>query len=306
MGAAGGSGALQHDSVLGRWERAWHRPSSPLRGLVAGYHGYRQRLAVPAVHRGVPSAVLPLVISFGPSQTVTPSRGDGTSVTVGAFVAGLHDAAVLIDASEFHGVQVDLRPVAGLRLIGLPLHEITGRTVSLDAVFGADADRLVDDLACAPDWPTRFRRLDGWLVRRLKIGLSADAEVEHVWRRIAATQGRVGVGTLAEEVGWSARRLRRRVGEQLGLPPKRLARLARFEHVAELLSQPGSHDLAATALACGYYDQAHLSNEVRAFSGLTATELIGGHLPDHGGVFDLEAGDGDRAVPSKTAIPSPS
>jgi AraC-like DNA-binding protein len=224
-------------------------------------------------------------------------------VTVGSFVSGLHDAPVLIDASEFHGIQVDLRPVAGLRLLGLPPQEFTGRTVNLDAVFGADAERLVDDLACAPDWSSRFRRLDGWLVRRLGTGPSPDPEVVHVWRRIVATRGGVGVGSLAQEVGWSTRRLRSRVGEQLGLPPKRLARLTRFEHVAQLLSQPGPHDLATIALAGGYYDQAHLSNEIRAFSGLTATELISGHLPDHGGVFDLEADDRDRAASSKTASP---
>jgi AraC-like DNA-binding protein len=306
MGDEGGSAALQHDSVLGRWERAWHRPSAPLRGLVEGYHGYRQRLAVPAVHRGVPSAVLPLVVSFGSEQTITPSGRVGASVTVGSFVSGLHDTPVLIDAPEFHGIQVDLRPVAGLRLLGLPPHEFTGRTVELDAVFGADAQRLVDDLACAPDWTSRFRRLDGWLLRRLATGPSPDPEVVQVWSRIVATRGRVGVGSLAEEVGWSARRLRGRVGEQLGMPPKRLARLSRFEHVAQLLSQPGPHDLATIALVGGYYDQAHLSNETRAFSGLTAKELISGHLPDHGGVFDLGADDHDRAVPSKTARPSPS
>jgi AraC-like DNA-binding protein len=279
--------SVRHDSMLGRWERAWQRPSAPLRGLVDGYHGYRQRVNVPAVHRGVPSASLPLVVSFGPTQTVTPVQRASASVTVGSFVAGLYESPVLVQAGEFHGVQVDLRPVAAARLLGLPVHELTSQTVPLDAVFGDDAERLIDDLACASGWLSRFRRLDQALSDRLAAEPHVDGEVMYVWERIVACRGQVRVSALAEEVGWSPRRLRERVGAQLGLPPKRLARLKRFEHAAHLLSRPGPHDLAAVAYATGHYDQAHLSNEVRSFSGLTPTQLVSGHLPDHGGVFDL-------------------
>ncbi|HVL99490.1 MAG TPA: AraC family transcriptional regulator [Egibacteraceae bacterium] len=282
----GDSSAILHQSELGRWERAWQRPSPPLRGLVDGYHGYRQRLAVPATHRGVPSAVLPLVVSFGPVQTITPSHRRDAAVAVSSFLSGLHDEHVLIEAQEHHGIQIDLGPVAGFRLLG-PLRDFTGLTVPLAAVFGADAERLVDDLACAPDWPSRFRRLDRELTRRLASGMRPDPAVEHAWRRIVALRGRVSVTSLAHEVGWSSRRLRARFGEQLGLSPKRLALLARFGHAAQLLSRPDPPGLAQIASSAGYYDQAHLTNAVRAFSGLTPRQLAAAHLPDAGGVFDL-------------------
>ncbi|MFO7960570.1 MAG: helix-turn-helix domain-containing protein [Nitriliruptoraceae bacterium] len=281
------AGSIRHGSSLGRWERAWHRPSSPLRGLVRGYHGYRRRMDVPAVHRGLPSASMVLVVSFGPTQTVATLGRPRTRVTVRSFVAGLYETPVLVDAVESHGIQVDLHPVAARRLLGVPARELLGQTVPLDAVFGAEAERLVDDLACAPDWSSRFARLDRALASRLVDGSDPDDEVTHAWERIRSTRGQIQVAALAAELGCSPRRLRDRVGEQVGLPPKRLARLARFEHAAELLSRPGPHDLTAIAHATGHYDQAHLSNEIRSFSGLTPTQLASSHLPYHGGVFDL-------------------
>lgn len=283
----GRSSTSVHHSELGHWERAWQRPTGALRSLVDDYHGFRQQLAVPATHRGVPSAVLPLVFNFGPAQTITPSHRHSAAVTVGSFLSGLHDEYVLINADGFHGIQVDLRPVAGFRLLGRPLREFTGQTVPLDAVFGRDAERLLDDLACAPDWPSRFRRLDHELVRRLATGVPPDPEVEHAWRCIVTSRGRCSVTSIAEAVGWSPRRLRARCGVQLGLSPKRLALLTRFEHAAQLLGEPNPPELAEVALSAGYYDQAHLTNEVRAFSGLTPRQLVAGHLPDAGGVFDL-------------------
>jgi AraC-like DNA-binding protein len=282
----------RHRSALGEWERAWRRPSARLRGLVDGYHGYRQRLTTAASHRGIPAATLPLVFSLGPEQTVTGD--DVPPVAVGSFVAGLYDRHVLIDAEEFHGIQVDLTPAAAFRLFGRPLRELTGRTVPLEDVLGRDAPRLTDDLASAPDWQSRFRRLDRALLTWLQVDVSPRPEVTHALERIAATRGRVRVATLAAEVGWSTRHLTARFGEQLGLSPKRMARLVRFEHAAALLARPSPPPLADVAATAGYYDQAHLSNEVRAHSGLTPLELVSRRLPDDGGVFDTDGAPARR------------
>jgi AraC-like DNA-binding protein len=280
----------EHRSDLGHWERAWRRPAPPLRGLVGGYHGYRQRLATPAVHRGVPGAVVPLVLSFGPPQSIASHRSSGPVVTVDSFLAGVYDHHVLIDAPSFHGIQVDLTPIGAHQLLGRPLRELTGRTVPLPALLGPDADRLVDDLASAPDWPSRFHRLDRELSARLAAGALPDREVIRAWHRLVATGGTGRVAELAEEVGWSQRHLTARFGEQLGLTPKRMGRLLRFERAAAHLARPDPPRLAELAVALGYTDQAHLSNEVRSFSGLSPSALVASHLPDAGGVFDTANG----------------
>ena len=281
--------ATRHRSQLGTWERAWQRPSRPLRDLVQGYVGYRQRLATPASHRGLPTPTLPLVISFGPSQEISLPHTRPGPTTVDSFVAGVHDRHVTIDAAEHHGIQIDLRPPAAYRLLGRPLRDLTSEIVPLEDVLGPDARRLVEDLATAPDWPTRFRRLDGYLAgRTAAAGDPPSPEVVRAWERIVAAHGQVRVADLADDVGWSARHLNTHFGEQLGLPPKRMARLARFEHAMQLLFRMDAGSLAEVAVVAGYYDQAHFTNEVREFSGLTPTRLLARQLPDHGGVFDLE------------------
>ena len=73
---------------------------------------------VPAVPRGVPSASMLLVVSFGAAQTVTTVGRASSGVTVGSFVAGLYEAPLLIDAVESHGIQIDLCPVAARRPLG--------------------------------------------------------------------------------------------------------------------------------------------------------------------------------------------
>jgi AraC-like DNA-binding protein len=77
----------------------------------------------------------------------------------------------------------------------------------------------------------------------------------------------VRVDGLADEVGWSRKRLWSRFRAQLGITPKRAAQLVRFDHAAHLLA--AGHALAGVAGESGYAGQSHLHREVKAFAGLT-------------------------------------
>ncbi|MFG2710744.1 helix-turn-helix domain-containing protein [Streptomyces goshikiensis] len=64
------------------------------------------------------------------------------------------------------------------------------------------------------------------------------------------------VDSLANEVGWSRKRLWSRFRSQIGLAPRHAARLVRFDHAAHLLA--AGNAAAQVAAAIGYVDQAHL------------------------------------------------
>nr|WP_306421548.1 helix-turn-helix domain-containing protein [Actinoplanes campanulatus] len=72
---------------------------------------------------------------------------------------------------------------------------------------------------------------------------------------------------MAGEVGWSRQRLWSRFRSQLGVVPKRAARLARFDHATHLLA--AGQPIAGVATAAGYADQSHLHRDAREFTGLT-------------------------------------
>lgn len=55
----------------------------------------------------------------------------------------------------------------------------------------------------------------------------------------------------------------------MGLTPKLFARLRRFQSVLGVASARENLDWADVALRCGYYDQAHLHRDFRAFAELT-------------------------------------
>jgi AraC-like DNA-binding protein len=80
------------------------------------------------------------------------------------------------------------------------------------------------------------------------------------------------VGQIADELGCSRRHLSDRFGTELGLPPKALGRVLRFQRAVGLLR--GGGELADVAYTCGYADQPHFNRDFRALAGVTPTEFL--------------------------------
>jgi AraC-like DNA-binding protein len=239
------------------------RPADRLPGISMA--GFRQR--VPAV------ADIAMVAHPSVTLFIDLSETDGLAYSAhgrrrrGSFVAGLLPGDVRTGGRVGACLQIRLGPVAAAAVLG-EAAELTGTVVPLEDVWGRDAARAEDRLRAAASWDERFAIAAGLLLRRRPgAGRRVDPEVAHVWRRAFAGRGRVRVDGLADEVGWTRKRLWSRFRAQLGTTPKRAAQLVRFDHAAHLLA--AGHPAADVAARSGYVDQSHLHREVRTFSGLT-------------------------------------
>jgi AraC-like DNA-binding protein len=82
------------------------------------------------------------------------------------------------------------------------------------------------------------------------------------------------VSNVAKVIGVSERTLRRDIIATVGLSPKVLARILRFQKTLTLLRLRKQPDLCDIAFDCGYADQAHMGREFQEFSGLTPTAFV--------------------------------
>ena len=73
---------------------------------------------------------------------------------------------------------------------------------------------LADQLRDTPSWRQRFGLVDEFLLRRAQDGPDPAPEVAWAWRRLVATGGRLPIGRLAGEVGWSHKHLISRFTQQ--------------------------------------------------------------------------------------------
>lgn len=251
---------------------AWMDIAVPRRsGRLPGISmaGFRRRASalVDIAMVAHPSVTLIIDLSEGEGLVYdTHGRHERGSVVIGLLPGDLRATG----RSVGECLQIRLEPAAAAAVFSAAT-ELSGTVVSLEDVWGRDAGRAEDRLRAAASWDERFTIAVEILGRRLGARPPVDPEVVHTWRRTLASRGRVRVDGLADEVGWSRKRLWSRFRSQLGITPKRAARLVRFDHAAHLLA--AGHAAAGVAAESGYVDQPHLHREVKAFAGVTPTAV---------------------------------
>jgi AraC-like DNA-binding protein len=272
----------RHASELGSWEMVRAAPDPRLAPYVREYCGYTERTPGPMRRREFPSPQVVLILDFGPPIRIVephPARHPA------GFIAGLDDAVTLTETpGASSGVQVNFTPLGARLFFGLPMRVLAHRVVAIEDVLGLEGPLLTERLHDTPGWEARFALLDAFVAARLHAARDVPGWVSWAYQRIEASGGALEMGELADTLGFSHRHVIDRFREHVGLPPKLLARLIRFDR---LMSRVKSGDVSSwgqLALEYGYYDQAHLIRDFRQFTGSSPREFLLLRLPDEGGV----------------------
>ncbi|MQM28231.1 helix-turn-helix domain-containing protein [Glycomyces albidus] len=252
--------------------------------------------AAPYAHRRTPSGAVELVCRIGSAPMVlgplTGPRADvlepGTALVGMRFIPGAFRAVAAPPASELSGIALDARELWGPS--ALALADAVDAAASPQAALAAMQRHVLDRVDAAPD-PL----------------VSAAVHALMPWRATEVT-------SLHHSLHLSETQLRRRFRSAVGLAPKPLHRILRFQGFLALVQRsiargraPADDGLAALAVRAGYADQSHLTRECvrltgaapRAFLAETHRNCACGH--DHAASFTpvlrayTEAHPGDRA-----------
>jgi AraC-like DNA-binding protein len=240
---------------------------------VTSLVAYDVDLGEPGVHRGLPSTSLTLVLPMGEPLDVGWADGRARG-SRWATVSGLHAApAAIHHDGRQRGVQVGLTTAGARALLGVPAAELSGELLVIDDVTPSLAG-LPERLAgLAPQEGAQV------VVRALTRALARHGDARpkaEVGRALARLTRGAAVASVAEEVGYSRRRLTTLVRQETGLGPKAYQRVARFEASRAVL---GRKPLAEVAAECGYTDQAHLARDWSELAGCAPTTWLREEFP---------------------------
>ena len=176
------------------------------------------------------------------------------------FLAGqLTGPLMLRGAGPANIIGVRFRPGGVGQLLGMPMQELTGQTISADAL-GLRGFDGVCTLSQVQDAILRQERGD------------PDPMVDSAAQLLSLLPD---VAAAAMSLGVSTRQLERRFKTRIGMSPKHFARIARFQRVFRAVEDGGAGWVDAAA-ECGYYDQAHLIRDFRDLAGEAPAHLLAG------------------------------
>ena len=239
---------------------------------------YREREPSPAVARHVASVFVQTVAPGGSPHRhrAIPHGGVEIVCPVGGLpqiVGPQTEARVESLAPGATVVGARFRLGAAPAVLGVPASELVDLTIGADELWGAAAVELAERVAAAATTADATVLLEQALFARE--AAMTDPVVAAVANRLLPGHAD-DVAALSSELFISQRQLRRRVQAGIGLAPKVVHRMLRFQGFLALAQGREGHpaELARLAAEAGYADQSHLTRESLRLSALSPAALL--------------------------------
>jgi len=164
-------------------------------------------------------------------------------------------------------IGVRFHPDGAAALVDVPQRELVGLTIDVDALtpalgrslrascgsMSSPSEALVPVQTCLLEWMQASR---------------PDPRMRYAVDTIQRHRGGLSIDALALRLGWTRRHLERRFQLLVGISPKRLARIARFQSALRVLEETAvPRRSTRAAVAVGYADQAHFIREFHELAG---------------------------------------
>jgi AraC-like DNA-binding protein len=247
------------------------KPRHPLSRFVECFWTLESRAPSSNPERILPDGCVELILNFAAefSQHTEGQR----KLQPRNFLVGQMTGPILISptgAVQLIGIR--FHPGGTVPFLRLPLDEITDQVVELGS-FSSKLERdLLNAASAASSLTERVFAVEKFLTREL-LRREDDSRLTMLAARIVDGGGLVSVDQLAHDAGISTRQLERRFLREVGIGPKLLGRIIRFQQVFRAVERCDTA-WAEVAIECGYYDQAHLIRDFHQFARQTPAVLF--------------------------------
>ena len=227
---------------------------------------------------GPPERILPdgcveLILNFG--DRFSQHDDNRCKIQPRHFLVGQMSGPILISpngAVELLGIR--FHPGGTLPFLRVPMSELTDRVEELSGLSGELERELLSVSEHLHSLKEKTAAVESALTARLLRG-ACDSATMRLAARIVSFAGLISVDQLANDAGLSSRQLERRFMREIGIGPKLLSRILRFQQVFRAVERSDTA-WASVAVECGYYDQAHLIRDFNQFAGQTPAVLFAG------------------------------
>jgi AraC-like DNA-binding protein len=249
-----------------------HRPAPPLSQYVEYIWRGADYGAVTSLQRVYPDGTMALVIHLKRPLVSFLLDDEPFSVRV-PMLAGPYSRPFYVDPSQSNGViGILFRPGAARMFFPIAPHELHNIDIALSDFCPGEAERLLNDVCSATGERAQFMVIEQYLNRKLAEAAPMHPAVRYAVAQLSAEGGVRGVRKVQMDSGLSHTRFIHLFREHVGLTPKLFCRVRRFRAMLDQIKKGMPVSWAELAADCGYFDQAHLIRDFRAFAGTTPLE----------------------------------
>jgi len=172
-------------------------------------------------------------------------------------------------------IAITFKPDAAKLFFKLPVSELEDNFVAIEEIAGQRAKELEYKLQVSANNKERLNLLEEFLIKQLREFYTKEHKrINYSIDLINRNKGLITVENLADYACLGTKQFKRRFTDFVGIKPKKFTRIVRFQHAIYSQQIKSVKNPTELAYKCGYYDQAHFTNEFKEFTGYTPKEFF--------------------------------
>jgi AraC-like DNA-binding protein len=189
------------------------------------------------------------------------------------WVAGLQTEPTYVESyGKSKMVVIQFKTAGAWFFLKQPLKYFTGNYIDLDCIFKTDAAETWERLSETVSVPEKILLVENFLRKKLITGETPRWKLLPAVEMLFKNQSPVSIEAVCREYNVSRKHLNYLFKEYLGISPKMLSSLNRFQKMLQAIGRSGRDKLTNIAYELDFFDQAHFNNNFKKFTGLKPNE----------------------------------
>lgn len=224
----------------------------------------------------VPNACSKLIIPYRNGVVGKTNEWDHTTKENTITFIGISDIPAIVDHQHdtpSGNITIEFSPLGAYRFFDFSRDSTKNRIHDYSDIAPKEAGELQEQLANTPLPANKLAIVERFLFNRF-VKRDADPLLDYCVQQIYASKGRLPLKELERYTGYSARWLNMKFSEKVGLSPKNLASVVRFQQYYQSLSSNAEQFFLEKEFYHYYYDQSHFIRDFRRFTGHIPTSFL--------------------------------
>jgi len=166
-------------------------------------------------------------------------------------------------------------PYGFANIVAVPIKNLVNKETPLESLFEENIAReLEQKIIHAKGTKERIEIIEKFLLARLNEKSMVENIVKSTVDALLSTQGNASINTILKGNLSKRRQLERKFVKQIGMSPKKLAKVIRLQAALKVLLDNETESLTEIAYKSAYYDQAHFIKDFKELTGTNPKKFI--------------------------------
>lgn len=253
-----------------------YEPHVDLRSLVICYWTLKgPKQTEPQKQRVVPDGSIEMGFILGDNIKRYTSENEFI-LQPRALVLGHTIEPFYVEATGYvNSLAVKFYPYGFANFISEPINNLINKETPTEQLLGKETTAyLVQEITKAENTAQRIAVIEKFLLNKLSEQKMINKIVKSTVDYLLATNGDTSISTIFKNEPSKRRQLERNFKKQVGISPKQLGKVLRFQAALKMLLNQQSETFTDIAYKNGYFDQAHFIKDFKEFTGITPKEFF--------------------------------